>query len=71
MPLPEMPIVLEFRDGERSVPPHVASNISLAELDTLRYTYEEAVQLSNNAILRNFANRFQQDLVHKHFRDHR
>jgi hypothetical protein len=71
MPLPEPPIVVEFRDGEHSIPPHVMANISIAEIDPQRYTYEEAVQLSNNAILRSYVNKFGQDVIYKHFRDNR
>ena len=69
MPLPEPPIMIEFRDGERSVPPHVASNIAIAELDPVRYTYEEAVKLSNDAIMKNLVNNFQRDMIYKHFRE--
>lgn len=71
MPLPEPPIVIEFRDGERSVPAHVASNIAIAEIDPVRYTYEEAVALTDNAILKRYINNFGQDVVYKHFRDNR
>jgi hypothetical protein len=71
MPLPEPPIMIEFRDGERSVPPHVASNIALAEIDAIRFTYEEAVLLSNEAIMKNLLRSYQNDAVYKHFRDHR
>lgn len=71
MPLPEPPIVIEFRDGERAVPPHVASNIAIAEIDPVRYTYEEAVRLSDNAILRSYVNGFARDTIYKHFRDNR
>jgi hypothetical protein len=71
MPLPEMPVVLEFRDGERSCPPHVVSNLAMAEIDTIRFTYEEAVRQADQAILKNLLKGFQQDMIYKHFRDNR
>jgi hypothetical protein len=71
MPLPEPPIMIEFRDGEQSVPPHVASNITLAELDPIRYTYEEAVRLSNDAVMKNLLRSYQNEAIYKHFRDNR
>lgn len=71
MPLPEPPIMIEFRDGERSVPPHLASNIALAEMDPIRYTYDEAVRLSNDAVMKNFLRSYQSEVVYKHFRDNR
>jgi hypothetical protein len=71
MPLPQQPIVIEFRDGERSVPPHVASNIAIAKLDPAYYTYEEAVRLSEDALMKAYLQNFQQDMIYKHFRDNR
>lgn len=65
------PTVLEFRDGERSVPEHVAHLIVLAELDTIRYTYEEAIEIANDALLRSRLNEAQRQLTLAHFRDHR
>jgi hypothetical protein len=70
MSLPQ-PIMITFRDGERSVPPHVASNISVAGIDPLLYSFSEAIKLTNNAIERNFINNFAQDTIYKHFRDNR
>ncbi len=71
MPLPEPPIMIEFRDGEKSVPPHIASNISIAEIDPFNYTYEEAVRLSEQALMKNLLKGFQQDMIYKHFRENR
>lgn len=71
MPLPPQPIVIEFRDGERSVPAHVASNIAIAEIDPVRYTYEEAVRLSDDALMRKLLSNYQQEFIYKHFRDNR
>ena len=71
MPLPEPPIMIEFRDGEKSVPPHIASNISIAEIDPFNHTYEEAVRLSEQALMKNLLKGFQQDMIHKHFRENR
>lgn len=71
MPLPDAPIVVKFRDGEVSVPPHVYSNIVLSELDPETCTYEEAVRLSNEAITKRIVNDFQDRVVHRHFLDNR
>ena len=65
------PIVLKFRDGEMSVPPHVAQNIVLSEIDPELYTYEEAVRLSNEANLKRIVNDFQWRVVNRHFLDNR
>lgn len=70
MPLPQ-PTVIEFRDGERSVPEHVAKLIALAEIDPVRYTYEEAVEITNDQLLRSRLNDAMWKVISGHFRDHR
>lgn len=42
------PYELQFRDGRRSVPPHLAALMS--SLDTQRFTYAEAVSRVNNRL---------------------
>ena len=42
------PYELQFRDGKRSVPPHLSAMMSA--LDTQRYTYAEAISRVNNRL---------------------
>lgn len=71
MPLPEPPVVIEFRDGERAVPAHLAANMNLTGVDPLTVTYEEMRDLANKAIMRNFLNGAVERMVNRHFVDHR
>jgi hypothetical protein len=71
MPLPEQPIVIEFRDGERSVPAHVAKLIAIAELDPSLLTYEQAVEKSNNALLKKRLNDSMWKVIGSHFAENR
>ena len=71
MPLPEPPVVIEFRDGERSVPAFVASNIAVAGIDPLAFTFEEARAIADKAIERNFINNAQQRMIRSHFVENR
>ena len=64
-PLPE----IEFRDGTRVVPHHVAA--ILAQIETWKFTYEEAIKLANSGMLRSALGQIQQRTVNDHFRDHR
>jgi hypothetical protein len=68
MSLPQ-PIEMEFRDGVRVVPDHVAALINLSEIDPIRYTYNEAVELSNDALLRSRLNSIQSDIRFRHFQE--
>lgn len=61
-PKPEV----EFRDGPRVVPHHVAE--ILAGLDTYKLTYDEAINLANQGMLRNALGRIQRQTVNDHFR---
>lgn len=71
MPIPDPPIEMEFRDGITVVPAHVAALISISEIDPVRYTYEEAIKISNEAMLRNRLNNVMWDTVGSHFRENR
>lgn len=71
MPLPEPPVVIEFRDGERSVPAHLVANMNLTGVDPLTVTYEEARDLADKAVMRNFLNNATERMISRHFMDHR
>jgi hypothetical protein len=60
---------IEFRDGRRTVPDHVANMMS--GLETHRFTYEEATRLAEKKILRDRLNEMQGNIVTRHFRDNR
>ena len=64
-PMPEV----EFRDGLKVVPHHVAAILS--GIETWKLTYEEAIKLANEGMLRSALGRIQQQTVSKHFRDNR
>lgn len=71
MPIIDPPIEMEFRDGPRAVPNHVASLITIAEIDPVQYTYEEAVTISNDAMLKRTLNDAMWSKVGSHFRENR
>jgi len=52
---------VEFRDGERDIPDHVAE--ILRGVDTFAYTYDEAVRLSEQELLRKRLNDAQRTIV--------
>ena len=62
---PYDPYELTFRDGKRTVPPHLAD--LMAGLDTVRYTYLEAIDAVNNRLARDFANSAYDRFVAAHF----
>lgn len=64
-PMPEV----EFRDGFHVVPHHVAEILS--SIETHKFTYEEAIHLANQGMLRNALGRIQRDTVNDHFRKNR
>jgi hypothetical protein len=57
---------IQFRDGKRVVPEYLAD--MMAQLDTARYSYEEAVSLVNNSLSRDHANKAMDQIVANHFR---
>ena len=57
---------VEFRDGERLVPHHVA--ILLKGFETHRMTYDEAIRVANQALVKNRLMQAQRDLISSHFR---
>lgn len=60
---------VEFRDGDKQVPDHVAW--LLRNLDTYLMSYEEAIRKAETQLLRERLNNAQQRLVDAHFRQHR
>ena len=64
-PMPE----IEFRDGFRVVPHHVAA--ILAGFETWKFTYEEAIKLANSGMLRNALGQIQRKTIDGHFRENR
>jgi hypothetical protein len=60
------PYELVFRDGKRSVPPHLADMMS--GMDTLRFTYSEAIDRVNNRLAADFANSTFDRIVGDHLR---
>lgn len=62
-------ITLEFRDGEYDVPEHVA--ILLKGIDTFTYTYEQAIRLSEQRLLKDKLNEAQRALVDDWFKRRR
>lgn len=57
---------LEFRDGKRLVPDHLADMMSSLPLHTL--TYDDAVQKANWKLASDYADRAADRAVQSHFR---
>lgn len=57
----------EFRDGVREVPDYVADY--LTDVDTLRFTFLEAVEIANKARVSDHLNKLQQKVITEHFKD--
>lgn len=62
-------VTIEFRDGEKYVPAHVA--LLLRGLATHTMTYDQAIRMANQNLLRRNLNQAQKDLISTHFRQHR
>jgi hypothetical protein len=52
---------LEFRDGVRDVPEHVAGMMN--GMETWRFPYEEALRVAEQRILADRLNKVQQDII--------
>jgi hypothetical protein len=57
---------IQFCDGPRVVPEYLAD--LLVGLDTIRYTYDEAVGRVNNRLSADHANRAVDSIVQNHFK---
>jgi len=56
---------LPFRDGAREVPDHIA--IWMTDIDTVRLTFEEAIDQMNKKMERDYLNRAADRVVSSHF----
>jgi hypothetical protein len=61
--------IVEFRDGEREVPDHLAALMN--DLETYKMTFEEARVLADQRLLRDVLRKKQEALVSEHFRNWR
>lgn len=57
---------VEFRDGIRDIPDHVAN--LMQGLDTHRLTYEEAMEKANSGILRRHLRKVEDEVIRNHSR---
>lgn len=62
-------VTVEFRDGEKLVPLHVATLMKGLETHTM--TYIDAIRVANQIQVRNRLNQAQKNLVADHFRTFR
>lgn len=60
------PIEMEFRDGKRVVPNHLAA--ALGQLETHRMTYQEALAKVNDQFTRDNLNAQMGSILSAHFR---
>jgi hypothetical protein len=60
---------LEFRDGTRLVPLHLAS--LMTGMETYRFTYREAIDLANQNHLKQWLNGQQQQILRRHQQENR
>jgi|WetSurMetagenome_2_1015567.scaffolds.fasta_scaffold01762_11 hypothetical protein len=58
---------IEFRDGARSVPDHVADMMD--QIQTYTLTYDQAVKAMNNKLLSDRLADVQDRIVKEHFRE--
>ena len=61
------PYEMTFRDGKRTVPPHLMDLMS--DIDTVRYTYSDAIGMANQRIARDHVSRLFDGIVTAHFRE--
>lgn len=60
---------MEFRDGPREVPDHLA--FLLRGMDTYRLTYLEAIQKANDSLFKDWLNGKQGQILRRHFDENR
>lgn len=60
---------VEFRDGEKLVPHHVA--VLMKGMDTHTLTYTQAIQAANQALVKNRLQAAQREMINTHFRVNR
>lgn len=69
MPILDPQPEVEFRDGVRIVPHHVAAILS--SIETYKYTYEEAIALANSGMVRSALRQIERKTIDSHFRKNR
>lgn len=62
-------VEMEFRDGSRIVPGHISE--FLTGVDTLRYTFREAMELASRARTTEHLNNIQKKVISEHFKEMR
>ena len=62
---------MEFRDGIFVVPIHVAHLIRISRIDPIGFTHEEAIKISNEAMLKNTLNDAMWRTIGSHFAENR
>jgi hypothetical protein len=60
---------VEFRDGPRWLPEYLVTMLS--GIDTIRYTYDEAIAMANDAAVGNVLGRHMQRVQREHFAEAR
>lgn len=60
------PVALQFRDGRRWVPAHLAD--MMADLETYKMTYDEARREANSKLTRDFVIDAMDGVIQRHFR---
>jgi len=61
--------VLEFRDGSREVPAHLAA--LMTGMETFRFTYREALGKVNDNLFSSWLNGKQDAILRRHFNENR
>lgn len=59
-------VELTFRDGTRWVPKYLAD--MMVDLETFRYSYDEAIQLGNRLAVQGFVDRKLDNVIESHFK---
>lgn len=59
---------IEFRDGFRHVPDHIADTV-LSGIETRKYTYKEAIAAGNRKMEADQIYRGQQNIIRAHFNE--
>lgn len=59
-------VELAFRDGKRRVPNYLAQMMS--DLDTILYTFDDAIEKANRRLERDFANDSIQNVISGHLK---
>ena len=57
---------VQFRDGKRSVPPHLEE--LMKQLDTYKLTYDQAVTEVNRKLMSDYLGQVQNRITSQHFR---